>query len=291
MAVFVRAKRVTDPLNDKVKATLFGACGDCRKTAGWASSGSEHAGDSSACLSNLIQGFLEDDFGTGPPEDDDDHHHHHQDSEGGDVVDLEQTRETLQELFNPNDPFCITLLSYVSKAVEAFTGLRSNRAVFRRAVMTYLRDCGYNAGICKTKWESSGGGITGGNYEFIDVVVEEKGRYLVEVDLAGEFEIARPSEEYERILGFLPEIYVVRWEELKKIISVVSEAAKRSLHSRKLHIPPWRKNRYMQAKWFGPYKRTTVGQMMAIFPPECKIQCRSVGFHAVPAVSFTMHPR
>ncbi|XP_077251821.1 uncharacterized protein LOC143891053 [Tasmannia lanceolata] len=275
MAVLGRAKRVTHPLDDKVKASLYGAGDgeDCQKTAG----------DSSAGFSDLIQGFLEDDSGNGLEND-------RQDSNAGDDTVLDQTREMLQELLhpNPNDRFRIMLQSGVSQAVEVFSDLRLNKAVFRQAVMTYLRDCGYNAGICETKWESHGG-LTGGNYEFIDVVVEEKGRYLVEVDLAGEFEIARASEEYERVLGFLPEIYVGRSEDLRKIVGVLSQEAKRSLHSRKLHLPPWRKNRYMQAKWFGPYKRS-VGPMTAIFSPECEVRCRSVGFQTVSAVSFPRVP-
>ncbi|XP_077251822.1 uncharacterized protein LOC143891054 [Tasmannia lanceolata] len=246
---------------------------DCRKKAG-----------DSTFLSHLILSFPEDDAGTGLPENRLKH------SDSGDVTDLEQTMEILQELLNPNpnDQFRIMLMSEVSQAVEVFSDLRLNKPVFWRAVMTYLRDCGYNAGTCKTKWESSGGGLMGGKYDFINVVGEEKGRYLVEVDLAGEFEIARASEKYERILEFLPEIYVGKPDDLRKIVALLSQEVKRSLHSRKLHIPPWKRNRYMQAKWFGPYKRTTLGQMMAIFSPECEVRYRSVGFHAVTAVSFAM---
>uniref|UniRef100_A0A0V0GSX7 Putative ovule protein n=1 Tax=Solanum chacoense TaxID=4108 RepID=A0A0V0GSX7_SOLCH len=37
----------------------------------------------------------------------------------------------------------------------------------------------------------------------------------------------------------------------------MSDAARRSLKSRGLTFPPWRKHRFMQNKWFSSYKRTT----------------------------------
>ncbi|XP_043719039.1 uncharacterized protein LOC122666965 [Telopea speciosissima] len=274
MAVYVRAKRVTDPLNDKVKACLSGR--DHRQTS-YNSSGSEH----SPCLSDLIHDFLE-------AESNSPNYEESSDSERDSS--LHEPIDVIESLLNPpgdSDPFRIHLLSVVSKAVKAFACERSNLFVFRRKVMTYLRDSGYNAAICKSKWDSCAG-VTAGTYEFIDVIRSDAAwqqRYIVDAEFSGEFEIARPTVNYERLLNAIPKVYVGRTEELKQIIRLMADAAKRSLKARELSLPPWRKNRYMQTKWFGPYKRT-VNQCLATvsFPVELEkfdVKCRSVGFDAV----------
>ena len=126
--------------------------------------------------------------------------------------------------------------------------------------MAFLRDLGHNAAVCKTKWSSSGT-LTSGNHEFIDVVRfnisgKVEVRYFVELDLVSEFEIARPTAQYSRMLQCLPRVFVGTAEELMRIVRVLCDGARRSLRSRDLSVSPWRKNRYVQNKWFGPYRRT-----------------------------------
>ncbi|KAJ8648813.1 hypothetical protein MRB53_001836 [Persea americana] len=285
MAVFMRTKRVTDPLDDRVKACLCGE--DCRKTGYISSSGSEHKAEDSTFLSDLVDGFLQDDPGSLETE-------KSSDDSDGEGSGLDPTDSLKDVLLNPtaaDDSFREKLLSRVSKAVDEYSGsgLRSDRSALRRAVMASLRDSGYNAGICKTRWESSGR-VVGGKYEFVDAVRksgkgESQGlRYLIEVDFAAEFEIARPTARYSRVVEVLPRIFVGPPEDLKRVVRIVSEEMKRSLRSRDLHLPPWRKSHYMQAKWLGPYRRT-VGQVQAKVSASFEgemiaARCRSVGFHA-----------
>ncbi|PIN14021.1 hypothetical protein CDL12_13368 [Handroanthus impetiginosus] len=157
--------------------------------------------------------------------------------------------------------------------------------MFRRNVMAYLRSCGYNAAICKTKWQSSGG-LTAGNHEFFDVIrTENSTRYFIDMDFASEFEIARPTDSYERLLQHLPRVFVGTSEDLKQILKVVSDAARRSLKSKDLHLPPWRKHRFMQNKWFGPYRRTENLFPVSFSSPSTAkqsygVKCRAVGFNA-----------
>ncbi|KAI3912824.1 hypothetical protein MKX01_004894 [Papaver californicum] len=274
MAVYVRAKRVTDPLNEKVKASI---CGH-HDVKSYVSSGSEHDSDhhrdssSSSCsLSDLIHGFLENDDGNEKTEND---HEEFTDSEknnrmtdSNDFISLNESIGMLRDLLNPrmsrNDSgFRLILQSQVTKAITLYSSsLSCNKDIFRRRIMSYLRENGYNAGICKTKWESCGG-LTGGNYEFIDVnkppslSCSSEIRYFIEIDFIGEFEIARPTSQYEKLVQILPRVYIGRSEELKQIIKLMSEAAKKSLKTNQLLLSPWRKNRFMQMKWFGQYKRT-----------------------------------
>ncbi|PSR86319.1 Protein of unknown function DUF506, plant protein [Actinidia chinensis var. chinensis] len=281
MAGFSRAKRVTDPLDDKVKARIVGKV---ERELVYISSGSEHSGenddDESPCLSDLVHGFLEDDAGRSgeSPEYDSDSERDPAISDPMDVID---------DLVNPAvtinaDSFRNVLLGHVNKAMAVFSSVTSNKSVLRRNVMTFLRNFGYNAAICKSKWETSGG-LTSGCYEFIDVLRSDSARYFIDLDFAGEFAIARPTNHYDRMFQTLPRVFVGRSEELKQIVKVMSDAAKRSLKSRGLSLPPWRKNRYMQNKWFGSYRRTANAFPSMPLPANrgLAVKCRSVGFDAV----------
>ncbi|KAL8496200.1 hypothetical protein ACS0TY_020058 [Phlomoides rotata] len=274
----MRMKRVTDPLDDKVKARIVG-----RFEPGYVSSGSEYSAHgyddvTSPSFSELF--FGED--GAAPPE------RYDSDSER----DLSVYESSLRNvdlikpiLMNNADEFQNVLKSHVLKAVRMFSCVKSDKGVVRRNVMAILRDRGYDAAICKTKWESSGG-LTAGNYEFIDVLLSESStRYFINLEFASEFEIARPTTSYERLLQYLPTIFVVKSEDMKQILRVMSDAAKRSLKSRGLHLPPWRKHRFMQNKWFGSYRRTTnIFPASFTSPSEVNrntaVKCRAVGFEA-----------
>ncbi|KAI3987385.1 hypothetical protein MKX01_042389 [Papaver californicum] len=297
MAVYVRAKRVTDPLNDKVKASICGQHEDRVKS--FVSSGSEHDSDhhhdsSSSCsLSDLIHGFLENDDGNEKIEND---HEEFTDSEknnsrmidSNDFISLNESIGMLTDLLNPrvrrNDSgFRLLLQSQVTKAITLYSSLSSNKDIFRRRIMSYLRENEYNAGICKTKWESCGG-LTGGNYEFIDVIkpaslsCSSEIRYFIEINFIGEFEIARPTSQYEKLVQILPRVYIGRSEELKQIIKLMSEAAKKSLKTNQLLLSPWRKNRFMQMKWFGAYKRT-LNQVSSSSSASTSSMAIQLGFH------------
>lgn len=76
--------------------------------------------------------------------------------------------------------------------------------------------------------------------------------------MAGEFEIARPTKRYNAILEMIPSILIIEKPQLlKQILRLMSVAMKDSLKTASMHVAPWRRNGYMQAKYFSPYKRTT----------------------------------
>ena len=87
-------------------------------------------------------------------------------------------------------------------------------------------------------------------------MVVSESRYVVGVFLAGEFAIARPTSSYQSLLELFPRIVVVKPYELKQVVRLMCAEMKKSMKIRDMPVPPWRKNGYMQAKWFGPYKRT-----------------------------------
>ncbi|XP_010430296.1 PREDICTED: uncharacterized protein LOC104714581 [Camelina sativa] len=128
----------------------------------------------------------------------------------------------------------------------------------KRQLMAFLRNKGFDAGLCKSRWERSGK-YTAGKYEYVDVRCDGDhcNRYIVETNLAGEFEIARPTKRYLSILSQVPRVFVGTSEELKYLVRIMCHEMRRSMKHVGIHVPPWRRNGYMQAKWFSLYKRTS----------------------------------
>ncbi|GAB4841475.1 hypothetical protein Ancab_022191 [Ancistrocladus abbreviatus] len=297
MAMFVRTKRATDPFNEKVRARIF------ERTTSF-SSGSEHDGEndlvspsSTLCLSHLVQNFLDGENGAAPTGGEKDG----QNSDSEDESVSSDSTAFLQDVINPmlkrNDRFRDDLLNHVTKAVEMYSVFRTKKSACNRNVMAYLHEIGYNAGICKTKWDTSpGGGLTAGTYEFIDVITQPESssspsnrcvRYFIDIDFAGEFEIARETENYSKVRNALPRIFVGKSEGLKRVVRVMCDEAKRSMKRNGLSLPPWRKNRYMQTKWFGPHRRTvnhlpssSSAVAQATVLSTISVKWREVGFDA-----------
>ncbi|KAK6917570.1 Protein of unknown function PDDEXK-like [Dillenia turbinata] len=123
-----------------------------------------------------------------------------------------------------------------------------------------LRNAGYNCSICKTKWKRSSD-IPAGEHTFMDVIDKsdpKKGeiRIIVELNFRAEFEMARTRQEYKELISRLPEVYVGRVERLSSLIKILCSAAKKCMKENKMHRGPWRKQKYMQAKWLGTSQRT-----------------------------------
>ncbi|KAK4357100.1 hypothetical protein RND71_022710 [Anisodus tanguticus] len=146
------------------------------------------------------------------------------------------------------------LLADTSKIVEKNKACK-RKDDLRKIVTDELLKLGYNASICKSKWEKASS-IPAGEYEYIDVIVEGE-RVLIDVDFRSEFEIARSTGSYKAVLQLLPFIFVGRSDRLLQIVSIVSEAAQLSLKKKGMHIAPWRNAEYIKAKWLSPHTRTT----------------------------------
>ncbi|TMW92021.1 hypothetical protein EJD97_013594 [Solanum chilense] len=126
-------------------------------------------------------------------------------------------------------------------------------------VCTSLQNAGFNSAICKSKWKSSPD-IPSGEHTFIDVIDNsstKKGevRIIIELNFRGEFELAKASEEYNRLVKCLPEVFVGKIERLLPVIKILCNAAKKCMKDKKMHIAPWRKQKYMQAKWIKTSER------------------------------------
>ncbi|EYU40926.1 hypothetical protein MIMGU_mgv1a024946mg, partial [Erythranthe guttata] len=227
------------------------------KAAGsWESSGSEH---SAADLSDLVNSFLEresrEERDSEELVDNGD-----QDKDEDDEIDFEYRDRLKDLLYRENDAVKGTIHAAVERAYREVDGSGSSSSGssspdFKRQLMARLRSRGFDAGLCKSRWEKSGRCLAG-DYEYIDVIAGGT-RYIVQVLLDGEFTIARPCGGYASLLEILPPVFVGKPEELKQVVRLMCTAVRKSMTIAGIHLPPWRRHDYIQNKWFGSYKRTT----------------------------------
>ncbi|XP_057455653.1 uncharacterized protein LOC130746892 [Lotus japonicus] len=133
---------------------------------------------------------------------------------------------------------------------------RSCRDCLRREMCDRLLNLGYNCVICKSKWRSSSE-IPSGEHTYLEVTENSSNakrgvvKVVIELNFRAEFEMARANEEYFQLATKLPEVFVGKSERLRAVVKIMCSAAKKCMKEKKMHLAPWRKQKYMQAKWLG----------------------------------------
>lgn len=125
----------------------------------------------------------------------------------------------------------------------------------RRQVVAMLRDRGFNTNLCLSKWENTKK-FPGGCHEYIEVIAstmkrKKQMKFLIELEIKDQFQIAKAGEEYQELASCLPEFYIGKPEYLTAVVRVMCDAAKKSMKENKMYIGPWRKSSFMQMKWSG----------------------------------------
>ncbi|KAM7253106.1 hypothetical protein ACFE04_025724 [Oxalis oulophora] len=134
----------------------------------------------------------------------------------------------------------------------------------KKMIVTKLKTEGFKASLCKNSWTNPSLNCLevsrmSDGYEYIDIILEDQKRVIVDMDFNSQFELARPTEFYKELINTLPVIFVGSEDKLNKVISLLCSAAKQSFKENDLHFPPWRKSNYMQSKWEVKYcKRISV---------------------------------
>ncbi|KAL3634489.1 hypothetical protein CASFOL_021543 [Castilleja foliolosa] len=242
---------------------------------------------SSVCLNNMVQSFIEDNnekqpSGGGAAAAKDGRHrcncfNGNSNYSSDDEFDFFSDSLTASSLISdPSDTLkslipCASmaernLLSDTSKIVENNNRICRRKDDLRKIVTDGLIALGYNASVCKSKWEKSSS-VHAGEYEYIDVIIKGE-RIIIDIDFRSEFDIARSTSSYKSILQSLPSIFVGKSDRLLSILSIASEATRQSLKKKGMHIAPWRKAEYMKSKWLSPYSRITELKLTSIDQPE-----------------------
>ncbi|CAN4126945.1 unnamed protein product [Withania somnifera] len=201
--------------------------------------------------------------------------------------DESEIKENLRRLLNSDEDFKISVVRAVENVlVDEENDDWSSWPEFKRRLMSRLRERGFDAGLCKSKWEKRGN-RTSGSYEYIDVNITNN-RYIIEVSLAEEFEIARATPCYASLIEVFPRVFVGKVKELKEVVKIMSRAMKKSMKKMDIYVPPWRRLAYMDAKWFGSYKRTTneSHQKSSFDSYSSSSKKTDVGFVPMQAISF-----
>ncbi|KAL0432271.1 UNVERIFIED_CONTAM: hypothetical protein Slati_2561400 [Sesamum latifolium] len=164
-------------------------------------------------------------------------------------------------------------------------------------ILMRLQMDNYEAHLCKTSWSTPFDTPSGfqfkGDYEYVDAMMREKMneckeviRVIVDIDFRTQFEVARPTPDYQQLTNALPMVFVGSEEKLDKLISFICSAAKQSLRERGLHIPPWRKPSYMHSKWLSPNcKRVSISELnLSTYVPKIGNACflDFLQFHQLP---------
>jgi len=110
-----------------------------------------------------------------------------------------------------------------------------------------------------------------GEHRYVDVVVQTRSgkavRVVVELSFRAEFEVARAGAEYRALVAALPEVFVGRADRLRAVVKAMCAAAKQCMKENNMHMGPWRKHKYMQAKWLGTPERTAAAAAAPVVPP------------------------
>lgn len=93
-----------------------------------------------------------------------------------------------------------------------------------------------------------------GRHEYIEILTVAPGRkkqlpFVVELEFRDQFEIAKASDEYKKLVAQLPEIYIGKAEYLRTLVRILCDAAKRFMEEKKIHMGPWRTRSFMEMKW------------------------------------------
>lgn len=248
-------------------------------------------------LSNMVLGFLEDfERDERRPENDDDNNEE-EGSSGGDTAESKAFWQTqhlqLREALAKGSPAESRIRADTEEAVKSMraaacscscTGrpaARDCRPCMLRHVADRLRDAGYDSALCKSKWTRSPD-IPSGEHSYVEVAVQTRSgksvRVVVELSFRAEFEVARASAGYRALVTALPEVFVGRADRLRGVVKVMCAAAKQCMKDNNMHMGPWRKHKYMQAKWLGtPERGVAAAAAVAAETPVVAVPSVAVG--------------
>ncbi|KAJ0986992.1 hypothetical protein J5N97_005348 [Dioscorea zingiberensis] len=235
-----RYKRATAPLDESARARLW-VSGEPDR---------EIRPGSSPELAELVDSFYDEGGLRG--------------SELGPVKDLEKLEKALSE--SGADPVA-KRIQYLAERVVRVYG--SGADGLNPRVVIRLRDKGFDAGVCTSVWEGRGQ-VHACKHEYVDVIANA--RYIVETNLKAEFQIARPTAHYISLLEIVPKVFVGMPETLRMVVQIMCAAAEKSMKRMGMHVPPWRRPEYVQAKWFSPHERCTSPARSSVRRKACRVE-------------------
>ncbi|WOL19464.1 hypothetical protein Cni_G28262 [Canna indica] len=226
------------------------------KGSGGESMGESSSSSDSAQLADLVDSFYHEEEEIEKGRDKDDGEYSGwltcRKTKPGDDIRRESLEAVLAE--SKTDPVARRIRVEAERAARVVGGRGDGE--FKRRVIVWFREKGFDAGLCKSSWKREDG-RPAGKHEYIDVIGQGGMRYIVEINFAAEFEIARPSGDYAELLRGLPSVFVGMPRVVESVVGLMCAAMKESIRSSGMHLPPWRRKLYVRAKWLGSYERNS----------------------------------
>ncbi|KAK4387371.1 hypothetical protein Sango_2343700 [Sesamum angolense] len=142
---------------------------------------------------------------------------------------MEETPEAEAEVYGK-------ILFYL-KDMEYYSKDKAMSKLKKHWILLRLQMDNYEAHLCKTSWSTPFATPSvfqfKGDYEYVDVMMrsgcKEVMRVIVDIDFRTQFEVARPTPDYQQLTNAIPMVFVGTEEKLERSISFICSAAKHSL--------------------------------------------------------------
>lgn len=86
---------------------------------------------------------------------------------------------------------------------------------------------------------------------------------IIDPNFRDQFVISRPTEKYEKILSFLPRIFIGGWALLFNQVLVITREMTESFKQNKISLPPWRRQNSILSKWRNVIKPIVLLEVMS----------------------------
>lgn len=116
------------------------------------------------------------------------------------------------------------------------------------AVAAQLRKEGYNARVVAKK-ATEGDYLRTWSHSYVIVHRGSGEEIIVEPNFAAQFQVARPTQTFKKIVDMIPLEFVGSMERLLQVADFLATKALESLRASGLNVPPWRERDGMLSKW------------------------------------------
>lgn len=116
------------------------------------------------------------------------------------------------------------------------------------AVAARLRKEGYDARVVAKK-ASEGDYLRTWSHSYVVVHRGSGEEIIVEPNFAAQFQVARPTQKFKKIVDMIPLEFVGSMDRLLQVADFLATKALESLRASGLNVPPWRERDGMLSKW------------------------------------------
>lgn len=158
----------------------------------------------------------------------------------------------LRRLCASDEPRQRQLQEFVRAATQRVHTDHEDRTALLDELLAELQRAGLAASVCHSRGSGTAG-LLSFRHTFLQVFggddESNSQPLIVEPQLREEFQIVRPTPQYQRLLDALPREFVGSSQQLTSLVEFMSERMAESFRQRGMCSPPWRQVKSMLLKW------------------------------------------